>query len=337
MTERPDCMPERPPAPGDDLLCDVLRTVRLTGSMFFLVRAHAPWKTHAPAASRFAPLVLPTVQHLVSFHAVTRGSCWAGLAEEPLQRLDAGDVLVVPQGDAYVLAEPPDAAPGYGDDEAIEFFRQMAAGELPPVVDAGAGAGRTTEFVCGFLGCDARPFNPILAELPRVVRLRNAAGAGGRLGQLLDTAVAELHAAHAGAREVLRRLSELMFVELVRHHVATATVERRGWLAGLRDPVVGRALARLHAEPARAWTLDALAAAAGSSRTTLAERFARIVGRTPIQYLGDWRMHRAAQLLCDPQAKVGGVARAVGYDSEAAFSRAFRRRTGVSPDQWRHR
>lgn len=336
MTEASDRLPERPPAAGGDVLSDVLRSVRLTGSMFFLVRTRTPWKTHAPPAQRFAPLVLPAAQHLVSFHALTRGGCWAGLAGAPMQRLEAGDVLVVPHGDAYLLADPPDAPPGYGDDEAIEFFRRMAAGEAAPVVDAGTEGRVGTEFVCGFLGCDARPFNPILAGLPRMVTLHAAATAGTRLGQLLDTAVAEMREAREGRRDVLRRLSELMFVELVRHQAA-ASADERGWLAGLRDPLVGRALARLHAEPASAWTLDSLAAAAGSSRTTLAERFARLVGRPPMQYLSDWRMQRAAQLLADPRLKVAVVAQAVGYDSEAAFSRAFRRHAGLSPDQWRRR
>lgn len=333
MTEPPDRLFDRPHA---DVLSDVLSSVRLTGSMLFLVRARAPWRTHAPQARRFAPLVLPTAQHLVSFHAVTRGGCWAGLAGAPMRRLDAGDVLVVPHGDAYLLADPADAPPGYGDDEAIEFFRHMAAGELAPVVDAGSAGSAGTEFVCSFLGCDARPFNPVLAELPRVVFQRGAAAAGTRLGLLLDAAVAEMRDARDGGRDVLRRLSELMFVELVRHQAA-ASSDERGWLAGLRDPLVGRALARLHAQSAAPWTLDSLAAAAGGSRTTLTERFARLVGRTPMQYLCDWRMQRAVQLLADPQLKVAGIAQAVGYDSEAAFSRAFRRHAGLSPDQWRRR
>jgi AraC-like DNA-binding protein len=337
MTEGPDRLPDRPPAIGADVLSDVLRTVRLTGSMVFLVRARTPWKTHAPHADRFAPLVLPTAQRLVSFHALLRGGCWGGLAGEPMQRLEAGDVLVVPHGDAYLMADPPEAPPGYGDDDAIEFFRHMAAGELAPLVDAGTTGAASTEFVCSFLGVDDRPFNPILAELPRIVHLRGAAASGRRLWHLLDAAVAELHDASDGRREVLRRLNELMFVELVRHQAEAAEPVQPGWLAGLRDPLVGRVLARLHAEPAHPWTLDALAAAAGSSRTTLAERFGRIVGRAPMQYLSDWRMQRAAQLLDDPRQKVASIALAVGYDSEAAFSRAFRRHAGLSPARWRQR
>lgn len=337
MTERPDRLPDRPPAVGDDVLSDVLRSVRLSASMVFLVRARAPWRTHAPPAGRFAPLVLPAAQRLVSFHALTRGGCWGGLADGPMQRLDAGDVLVVPHGDAYLLADPPDAPSGYDDGQAVEFFRHMAAGALPPVVDAGAGGEAGTEFVCSFLGVDERPANPIIAGLPRVAFLRGAAAPGSRMRRLLDAAVDEMRDANDGRREVLRRLSELMFVELVRHQATAGQAVPPGWLAGLGDPLVGRALARLHADPARPWTLDALAAAAGSSRTTLAEHFARIVGRSPMQYLADWRMQRAAQLLADPRAKVGSIAQAVGYDSEAAFSRAFRRHTGLSPDRWRRR
>jgi AraC-like DNA-binding protein len=330
-------LPDRLPAVGDDVLSDVLQSVHLSGSMFFLVRAGAPWRTHAPQAARFAPLVLPAAQRLVSFHAVTRGGCWGGLAGGPLQRLQAGDVLVVPHGDAYLLADPPEAPPDYGDDDAVEFFRPMAAGALPPVVDAGAAGGVQTEFVCSFLGVDDRPSNPVLAELPRVLHLGGAAAPGSALAHLLDAAVAEARSVRDGRREVLRRLSELMFVEIVRHQVASRADGRSGWLAGLRDATVGRALARLHAEPEKAWTLDALAAAAGCSRTTLAGHFTRVVGRSPMQYLADWRMQRAARLLADPRAKVSSVAQAVGYDSEAAFSRAFRRHAGMPPGRWRQR
>jgi AraC-like DNA-binding protein len=339
MTDLPDRLPQRPTTVEDrgalDVLSDVLRSVRLTGAMLFLVEARTPWITQAPATRSFAAAVLPRAQHLISYHVVTEGDCWGGLAGEAPQPLEAGDILVVPHGDAYFLASPPDAAQTYGDDEAVSFFRRMAAGELPTVVNEGGVGTQCTRFICGFLGCDARPFNPVLAALPRVVHLRGAARPGRPLSHLIDFALAELAAQRPGGRDVLLRLSELMFVEVVRCHLAGMISDGPGWLAGLRDPLVARALVCLHHEPARPWTLDLLASAANTSRSTLTERFTQRVGHPPMQYLTAWRMQLAAKLLADVSTKVRVVAEAVGYDSEAAFSRAFKKHTGRSPSQWR--
>lgn len=340
MTDLPDRLPQRSAlddaAAGTvDVLSDVLSLVRLTGSMFFQVEATTPWRSHAPAASAFAAMVLPAAQHLISYHVIVEGRCWAGLDGQPAQPMAEGDILVVPQGDPYYLCSPADAPPSYGDDEAVSFFRRMAAGELPPRVDEGGGGPQTTRFICGFLGCDARPFNPVLAALPRVIYLRRAARAGDRLDHLIAVSLAELADPRAGSRAMLLRLSELMFIEVVRGHLASAADGKPDWLAGLRDPLVARVLMRLHGQPARAWTLDALAADTGASRTVLAERFARYVGQPPMRYLTAWRMQLATRLLADGRAKVRAVAEEVGYESEAAFSRAFKRHTGLAPARWR--
>lgn len=347
MTNPPDRLSQRPAAVEQadaadagftsDVLSDVLRSVRLTGAMLFLVDATTPFMTQAPATRLFAAAVLPTSQHLISYHVVTEGRCWAGLTGQRPQPVQAGDILVVPHGDPYFLAAPPDAAQMYSDDEAVSFFRRMAAGELPTVINEGGGGADTTRFICGFLGCDATPFNPVLAALPRAIHLRGAAGRSGRLAPLVDFALAELQAQRAGSRDVLLRLSELMFVEVVRCHLDTAADGEPDLLAGLRDPLVARALACLHERPAQAWTLETLATRIHSSRSTLAERFVARVGQPPMQYLGAWRMQLAARLLADGGAKVHAVAEAVGYASEAAFSRAFRRHTGLSPSDWRRR
>jgi AraC-like DNA-binding protein len=372
MTILPRHMPQRPPQPARagaaaaasdaqavDVLSDVLRSVRLTGSMFFLVEASTPWITKAPAASVFASAVLPQAQHLISYHVMTQGSCWAGLEGDTPQPLEAGDILVVPHGDPHFLAASPEATADLDDEEALWFFRKMAAGELPSVVTEGGGGPEKANFICGFLGCDARPFNPILAALPRVIYLRratrsdrmsparppegaNSLSEGRRvaprvpsIGHLIEFAVGELRARRAGSREVLLRLSELMFIEVVRCHLETRPSAEADWLAGLRDPLVARVLARLHGQPARAWTLDALAADAGTSRSVLAERFVLLVGQPPMHYLSAWRMQLAAGMLSDGTAKVKAVAEAVGYDSEAAFSRAFKKHLGVAPMGWR--
>ncbi len=352
MTALPNRLPEHPvlqpdvlgalPPPEPDVRSDVLRTVRLSGAMLFLVDATVPWRSQAPHARTFAPHVMPQAQHLVSYHIVVRGQCWAGLSDEPLQPLAEGDGLVVPHGDAYALASQPDAAPTYGDDDAVAFLRSMAAGELPSVVQEGGqprddDARQHTSFICGFLGCDARPFNPILWALPRAIHLRRVTQPGDRLSHLLTYAIAELRERGPGQRDVLLRLSELMFVEVVRRHLAQAGSEATGWLAALRDPLISRVLARLHAQPAHAWTLDTLAEATGASRSTLSERFALLVGQPPMHYLAGWRMQLATRLLAEHSMKVRSIADSVGYASEAAFSRAFKKHTGLSPQAWRRR
>lgn len=324
-------------ASGFDVLSDVLRSVQLTGAMLFLVDAHAPFVSWAPGTDAFRRIVLPRAQHLISFHVVTQGRCWAGLRDAPAERFETGDVLVVPHGDAYCLAEPADARAGYGDAEAVAFFRSMAAGELPPTVHEGGDGAATTRFICGFLGCDTKPFNPVLDALPAMVHLRADPGWTGRLGPLVDFALRQLREpASGGQGAVLLRLAELLFVEVLRRHLETAAGAPSGWIAGLHDPLVSRALALLHADPSARWTLDLLAARVGSSRSVLAGRFAHHVGQPPIRYLTDWRMQLASRKLADPGAgKLAAIAEAVGYDSEAAFSRAFKRRTGCSPAAWR--
>jgi len=339
MTDLPDRLPQRPGGDEDagapDVLSDVLRAVRLTGSMLFLVDAHTPWLTRAPPARTFQAAVLPGAQHLISYHVVTAGACWGGLEGEEAQPLGCGDILVVPHGDPYFLAAPSDAAQTCSEEDTVSFFRQMAAGELPTLVSEGGGGADRTEIICGFLGCDVHPFNPVLAALPRVIHLRPPAQARGPLAHLIDIALAELRAPRAGGRDVLLRLSELMFVEVVRGYLSAAADDRADWLAGLRDPLIARALARLHGEPSRAWTLESLAFSAGTSRTRLAERFSRLIGQPPMHYLCAWRMQLAARLLADRSLKICSVAESVGYASEAAFSRAFKKHTGRSPNEWR--
>jgi AraC-like DNA-binding protein len=313
--------------------------VRLSGALFFIVEASPPWIAEAPDSSALAPVILPRVQHVVSYHVVTQGTCLCHMVGAAPVRLDAGDVVVIPHGEAYALSSDPCcSASGCSPEQILMWFQMMASGELPFVVrEGGAGPGRLG-VICGFLGCDALPFNPVLATLPRLLPVRRALTAGGdRLAALVGFAVGESRDKSAGSRSVLLRLGELMGVEVVRRYLVTLPESQRGWLAGLRDPLVGRALARLHQQPGRPWTLDELAREVATSRSVLAERFAHLVGEPPMHYLARWRMQLAATLLAGHGAKVSAVAREVGYDSEAAFSRAFKKLTGVAPAAWRHR
>jgi AraC-like DNA-binding protein len=320
-----------------DTLSDVLQAVRLTGALFFLVDASTPWVAEAPASGDLAPAILPHAQHIVSYHVVRQGVCWCeSPGQTPLQ-LETGDVLLVPHGHAYQLASTCGIRTGWSLDEALGWFRAMAGGQLPFVVTEGGGGPERIQLVCGFLGCDALPFNPVLAMLPALVRVRVHTEAGRRVHALLEFAIAESKSDRPGSRSVLLRIAELVFVEVLRSYVTTAVDDGANWLGGLRDAVVGRALARLHAEPARAWTLPELAREAGASRSVLAERFTSFVGHPPIEYLTHWRMQLAAVRLAAGAAPVSAVASEVGYESEAAFCRAFKKVTGVTPASWRSR
>jgi len=325
-------------SPDVDVLSEVLRSVRLTGALFFPMETSSPWSDAIPDASALAPILLPGTQNVVSYHVVRRGACWAGLIDERPMRLETGDILVVPHGDAYYMSSAPGLRSDLSGDAVLAFFRQMTTPAAPRLVTEGGGGPDRAEIVCGFLGCDIRPFNPVLASLPRLVHLRRSTSEGqDRLTQLVEFALAESRHGGSGARCVLLRLSEVLFVEVVRRYLETLGAGHTGWLAGLRDPLVGHALALLHGRASEPWTLQRLAKEIGTSRSLLAERFTHLVGQPPMRYLTEWRLQLAARLLSDGGAKVSAVALDVGYDSEAAFSRAFKKAVGVSPSRWRRR
>jgi AraC-like DNA-binding protein len=219
---------------------------------------------------------------------------------------------------------------GTPDPDAYDFSSRP----IPVTVNA-HGGGEPAELVCGFFGCDARPFNPLLATLPRTIHVRRRDSDDGTIAQLLRLALAELAGRRSGRESVLSHLSELLFVEAVRRYIETLPPAQTGWLAGLADEQVGRALAKLHERPAHPWSLEELAREAGLSRSTLAERFAQFVGVPPMQYLAQWRIQLAARLLSSTAVGLAELAQRVGYGSEAALSRAFKRQVGVSPALWR--
>jgi AraC-like DNA-binding protein len=279
----------------------------------------------APPSREIAARVMPGAHHVIEYHLIAQGTCWGhAVGQEPF-RLRAGDVIMFPRGDAHVLS----SAPGMREaPDAAAFTRPSAP--LPLFYEFGGGGPDRARIVCCFLGCDDRPFNPLLGALPAVIHVE----ASGALAALVDIAAAESRSARAGSENVLARLSELIFVETIRQHLETLAPAERGWLAGVRDPVVGQALAALHADPRGAWTVERLAHAAGVSRSIVAQRFTQTVGDPPMQYLALWRMQLASRLLRDG-GRVAEVAAAVGYDSEAAFSRAFKKLVGRSPAAWR--
>jgi len=305
-----------------DPLSDVLRAVRLDGAFFYAVEASGPWSVKAVAAKELTPRVLPGAEHLISYHILTAGHCYGGLVGEEPVGLEPGDVIVFPHGDAHVMSSDPKLA-----------SIPAVPGRYPEKVTIGDGGKVATTLVCGFLGCDRRPFNPLLSTLPR--RLHVPRLGDGWHRSFARQVVEESRAQRAGADSVLTRLAELMFVEVLRRHIETLPPGQRGWLAGLRDEFVGRGLGLLHADPAHPWTIDELAGGVSMSRSAFADRFTAIVGQPPMQYLAQWRMQLAAGRLAAGNAKVAAIAEEVGYESEAAFSRAFKRLMGVSPAAWR--
>jgi AraC-like DNA-binding protein len=314
-----------------DPLSDVLRAVRLTGAVFFAVDGSAPWVAETPPSRVIAPYVMPGAEHVIEYHVVTAGSCWGGLLDEPAVRLEAGDVLVLPQGDAHVIS----SAPGMRGGPEPDSLLPSPHSKLPIAISLQGGGPERAQIICGFLGCDARPFNPLLSTLPRLIHVRGMGESNSVLRSLVQLALAESTIPTSGSECFLSKLSELLFVEVVRRHVATLPTESVGWLAGLRDEHIGRALANIHQRPAQAWTLDDLAKEAGVSRSLLAERFAHLVGMPPMQYLAQWRIQLAASFLRTTKSSLAEIADRVGYGSEASLSRAFKRWVGVAPVVYR--
>jgi AraC-like DNA-binding protein len=312
-----------------DALSDVLRAVRLTGAIFFDIQASEPWVAETPSGQAIVEAMFPGSEHLVCYHVITKGSCWASVPGEPPTRLSAGDIIVLPHGDTHVLS----STPGLRRTPDMALYRMPADGKLPVRISMGDPQGDAVHFVCGFLGCDARPYNPLLTALPRVILL--SGHAGGALAAYVQFALEESKEPRMGGQCVLGRLSELMFVDVVRHYLETLPADRTGWLAGLRDPFVGRALTTFHRDPAHAWTIESLAKSVGLSRSAMAERFTQFVGQPLMQYMTNWRMQLAANHLLSGMESVALIANRVGYDSEAAFSRAFKKAVGAPPSQWR--
>jgi AraC-like DNA-binding protein len=259
----------------------------------------------------------------------------------PPVRLETGDIVMFPHGDAHVVSSAPGVKPERIKADWVFAVRQerkpipiayhrgvREPGASAPVADA------DTVLVCGFLGCDLRPFNPLVAALPRLLHLP-AARAGDWVARVIDQATSESTHQRPGSDAVLERLAEMMFVDTARRYLDSLPEDATGWLAGLRDRYVGRALSLLHQSPERPWTIDELGRQVGLSRSALHERFIAFLGQPPMQYLANWRIQVGSRMLRETQQTVAAVALEVGYESEAAFSRAFKRLVGLPPGAWR--
>jgi AraC-like DNA-binding protein len=296
-----------------DALSETLRVVRLVGAIFIQARFTAPWCYQSPRADSVATILEPGAERVVIFHLITEGECHVELGDAPPVKLVAGDAVIFPHGDAHLMNSRPGLPPAQGgvrlDAVLARRPRQIAHG----------GGGARTRLVCGYLACDARLARLLLAGLPAIVKVNvRGSNAGAWLEASVRYALAEARSPRPGGAGVLAKLAEVLFIEVLRLYMNEQGEGRTGWLAGVGDRIVGAALNALHTDPARGWTLDELARVAATSRSVLAERFQHLVGSSPMQYLTQWRMLLASNLLCRSNAPLASIAQDVGYQTAAA-------------------
>jgi AraC-like DNA-binding protein len=314
-----------------DALSETLRVVRLVGAIFINARFTAPWSYQSPRADTAAPLLEPGAERVVIFHLITEGDCYVELEGQAPLRLTAGDVVIFPQGDAHRMCSEPGIAPATGARLDVVLSRR------PRTLSYGGG-GATTRLVCGYLACDARLAGLLLSGLPQALRVNvRGSNAGTWIEASMRYALVEARSPRPGGAGVLAKLAEVLFIEVLRLHMNEQGEGRTGWLAGVGDRIVGGALNAIHKQPAHGWTLEELARVSGTSRSVLAERFQHLVGSSPMMYLTQWRMLLAANLLSRSNAPLARIAEDVGYQTDTAFSRAFRREYGTPPATWRRK
>jgi AraC-like DNA-binding protein len=315
-----------------DALSDVLRVAHLTGGVFLHAEFFAPWCMAARVPAELCAPLLGPASHLILYHYVVDGEVRLRVDREGEKTLviGAGEVVLLPRNDLHLMGSDLTLPPVKGS----EIVQPPRDGGLFTIRHGGAGA--RTRMVCGYLGCDSADNNPVIATLPSVLKLSvEKGGAAEWIRSTFQYAAEEVAAGRPGSETILAKLSELLFVEAVRRYAEALPEDQTGWLAGLRDPYVARALALLHRDIARPWTVDELGRDVGLSRSALADRFIRLIGVPPMHYLAHWRMQVATQKLRSTNASLAQVADQVGYDSEAAFSRAFKKAFGVAPATWR--
>jgi AraC-like DNA-binding protein len=321
--------PDRRHGAGPDLLSEMLKAVRLTGSVFLHACFTAPFGVVAPKYyDEHTPMA--RLRHISIMHLIVAGDCTFETATGERRQVSAGDLLFLPFADQHKFwkGEPSlmAAAGEIVEPGPIEGVWKVAYG----------GGGEELRMVCGFLESSEFLFAPVFRTLPTLLVERTTEDkVGALIASTVREIVALVEAATPGTQAVLGRLMELLFVEILRRHIARLPPSAKGWFAALNDPIVGRTLQLLHGDPARHWTVDQIAREVGSSRTVVAERFKALLGRPPIDYITSWRIQLAGERLRVGHESFASVAAGVGYESEAAFSRAFKRVTGMTPGSWR--
>jgi len=313
-----------------DVLSEVLKVVKLQGAMFYNGEFSSPWSFCSPPSHTVAPYVAPAAEHVIIYHLLTEGRASARLVDGERITLNAGDIVIFPHGDAHFIENgPPTKAVDMVKELARIFSQGLKLSRL-------GGGGEITRFVCGFMACEPRLSQVFLSGLPPVFKVNIRNDASGRwLENSIRFSVNETDASRAGGEAVLAKLSEVLFVETLRAYIAHLPAEQTGWLAGARDSEVGRALALMHRNPAHPWTIASLAKEAGVSRSVLAERFRHYLNEPPMAYLTRWRLQLGAEKMASTSYSVAQIAAEVGYESEAAFNRAFKREFETPPARFR--
>lgn len=314
-----------------DALSDVLKSVRLEGAVYLNAEFSAPWCVHAKYGLAAVKARLAG-DHVILFHYIAEGRCLARVeGSGDVIHAEAGDLLLFPDDDEHLMGSDLRLDPVAADALAAQG---QSDGQIMRLHHGGGG--NVTRVVCGYLACSRSICRPLFEALPRGLRIPIGEGSLSALvKELVRVGVHESATASPGRDSLLAKVAELMFVEAMRRYVESLPATVRGWLAGVRDRQVGRALAMIHGDPARAWTVEELARGAALSRSALAERFNNLVGESPIQYLSRWRLALAAQALRGGRDSITRIAEQSGYESEASFSRAFKREFGIPPAAWR--
>jgi len=335
MTETPSFIAETPPSPmarDGDALSEILRGVRLTGTFFVDARLAAPFRILSP--QRFdARAPMAHLRHVSAFHHIASGGGTMITAAGQRREVAAGDLVLLPFADQHVFeGGVPELGATVNTSDMI--FRGPVEGIWR--LAHGSGSDSTTRILCGFVESAEMMFSPLFRALPELlVERADDASVGASLTGTVADLVQRMDRIGPGSEAILSRTMELLFVEILRRYVGRLPEGSKGLLAALADPIAGRALKLIHAEPARRWTADSLAREAGSSRTVLGERFNALIGKPPIDYLIGWRIQLAADRLRHGHDGIARIAADIGYESEAAFSRAFKRISGMTPGRWR--
>jgi AraC-like DNA-binding protein len=313
-----------------DVLSEVLKVVKLDGAVFYNAEFSSPWSYRSPPSRALAPYLAPAADHVIIYHLLTEGRGFARLEDGERVPLEAGDVVIFPHGDAHILESGPRIKTVDNGKELLQIFSQGV--KLARM----GGGGEISKLVCGYMACEPRLAQVLLGGLPPLFKVHIRDDAAGRwLENSIRFSVAEADASRAGGEAVLARLSEALFVETLRRYITLLPERQTGWLAGARDPEVGKALAMMHRHPARPWTIADLAKEAAISRSVLAERFRHYLGEPPMAYLTRWRLQLGAQMLSSTSYSVAQIASEVGYESEPAFNRAFKREFSLPPARFR--
>jgi AraC-like DNA-binding protein len=315
-----------------DALSDVLRVARLTGGVFLHADFFAPWCMAARVSPEHCTPALGPTSNLILYHYVVEGQLRIRVGEGDGEELvlGVGDVVLLPRNDVHLVGSDLTLPPVKG----VDIIQPPKDGGLFTVHHGGGG--ERTRMICGYLGCDDIEENPVLSTLPPLLKLdAEQGGAAEWIRSTFQYAAEEVASGRPGSETVLAKLSELLFVEAVRRYAETLPEGQTGWLAGLRDPYVARTLALLHRDITRDWNVDDLSREVGLSRSALADRFLGLIGTPLMHYLANWRMQVASQKLRNTSASLAQVADSVGYSSEAAFSRAFKKAFGTAPATWR--